>query len=124
MTWELDDLPERYRQQAQARLAFRHADVPDELLAMTEKQWTTHVVRYAKGRGWWRYHPNDSRRSERGWPDETFIRPPVMVFAELKSMDGKLTREQPHVMGLLRACGQDVYLWRPVDWPEVQRVLG
>lgn len=124
MTWELDDLPERYRKQAAAQLRPMRETVrtigPADL---TEKQWQAMVVKYAHDQGWWVRHDHDSRRSEPGWPDLVFIRPPRIIFAELKAEDGKLRREQPHVMGLLRACELPVFLWRPSCWPEVQREL-
>ena len=36
---------------------------------MTEKQFQSHIVQYAKMRGWLVYHTHDSRRSEPGFPD-------------------------------------------------------
>jgi hypothetical protein len=121
VTWELDDLPERYRQQIEARDRKPKLDIPEEHLS--ERQWQAKVVAEAKARGWWCHHVHDSRRSEPGWPDLTLIRPPRILFAELKAEGGKLRREQPHVMGLLRGCGLDVHVWRPSQLDEVLEAL-
>jgi len=117
----LDDMPDHLRRQIEHRDRRPALDVPEP--ALSEKQWQSKVVAYAKAHGWHVMHQHDSRRSEPGWPDLTLIRPPVLVFAELKAEDGKLRKEQPHVMGLLRACGLPVFLWRPSQWPDVQREL-
>ena len=95
---------------------------------MSEAQWTRQVIDLAKARRWWMYHPHDSRRSEAGWPDWTFIRPPRIVFAELKTdrKSSKLTAEQEFVIGLLTECVRknlEVYVWRPKDFDDVREVL-
>lgn len=47
-----------------------------------------------------------------GWPDLTLIRPPRIVFAELKGPTTPTTDEQHATLALLRACGLEAYLWR------------
>lgn len=91
---------------------------------MTEAEWTDVVVDLAQLGGWWMYHTHDSRRSQRGWPDWTFIRPPRLVFAELKTEKGRLTIEQRFVLHLLGECpGVEAHLWRPSDFEQVREVL-
>lgn len=70
------------------------------------------------------YHPALSKWSERGWPDLALVRPPRLVFAELKSEKGKVTEHQERWLGLLEACpGVEVFLWRPSDLERVAEVL-
>lgn len=91
---------------------------------MNEKEWQAKVVEFAQWNGWHVFHPYYSRRSEPGWPDLSMIRNGRLVFAELKTRTGRVTPPQHHVLGLLAACESvEVYLWRPQDWVDVQRVL-
>lgn len=89
----------------------------------TEKQWQATVVEYAKLRGWRTYHTWISLRSAPGFPDLVLVRRPRVVFAELKSERGALSEKQEAWLEDLRASGQNVFVWRPSDWPEVERVL-
>jgi hypothetical protein len=66
--------------------------------------------------GVYRYHPKDSRRSEPGWPDDVLVGPGGILYRELKSEAGTVGPEQSRVIGLLRAAGADVQVWRPRDW--------
>jgi hypothetical protein len=51
------------------------------------------------------------------------VRRPDVLFVELKSDAGKVDHDQQRWIDDLRACGQRVYVWRPRDWDDVQRVL-
>jgi hypothetical protein len=84
----------------------------------------------------------------KGWPDLVLVRPRDhrLIFAELKRDGAKTTAEQERVLGVLRALAvgsgrvalshtvagtadEDrlptirVVVWRPADWPEIERVL-
>lgn len=87
--------------------------------ALTEREWQALVVSFARLHGWWVYHPFDSRRSEPGWPDLTFVRGPELVFAELKRDRGRVSAEQQRVLELLAATGAETHVWRPADEPMV-----
>lgn len=91
---------------------------------LSEADWQELVVQFARIRGWTVYHPYDSRKSAPGWPDLVLMRPPELIFAELKTMRGRVTQAQEQILDLLRACGQEAYLWRPIDEPEVFARLG
>jgi hypothetical protein len=65
--------------------------------------------------GVYRYHPKDSRRSEPGWPDDVLVGSGGVLYRELKSETGTVSPEQSRVIGLLRAAGADVQVWRPRD---------
>lgn len=101
--------------------------------AMTERQLQNAIVKWAALRGWLVYHTYDSRRSEKGFPDLCMVRPPRLVFAELKSARGKVTEEQKHWLDNLAATSlqiahnaywlPEVYLWRPDDLDDALEVL-
>ena len=59
-----------------------------------------------------------------GSPDLTLVRPPRIVFAELKSHTGKPTDRQLEWLDVLRLLpGAEVHLWSPADWDELVEVL-
>jgi len=84
---------------------------------LTEKEWQSLVVAYARLQGWWTFHPFDSRKSAPGWPDLVLLRPPEVLFAELKtdSPRSKVSGTQAEVLDALRACGLEAVVWRPSD---------
>lgn len=90
---------------------------------MTEKEFQSEVLDLAKMYRWRAYHTHDSRRSEPGFPDLVLLRPPVILFVELKTEKGRVTPEQAAFLGLLRACGQETRLWRPSMTQEIANEL-
>ena len=58
----------------------------------------------------------------KGFPDLVLVRDGV-IFAELKSEKGKLTPEQQEWIDLLKAAGQEVYVWRPSDRDDIEVIL-
>ena len=62
--------------------------------------------------GWDAYHPWLSTHSASGYPDLTLVRPPRLVFAELKSERGKTTDAQDRWLERLARCNAEAYLWR------------
>ena len=58
---------------------------------MTEAEHLEQVKAVALTCGWRLYHTFDSRRSAAGFPDLVLVRPPRVIFAELKSEKGRLT---------------------------------
>jgi VRR-NUC domain len=90
-----------------------------------EESWLAWVIDYATraARPAWRhYHTRRSTGSVAGFPDLTLWRERV-VFAELKTERGRVTRDQWAVLDGLRAAGAEVYVWRPSDRPEIERIL-
>ncbi|MFA5048910.1 MAG: hypothetical protein WC516_07855 [Patescibacteria group bacterium] len=41
------------------------------------------------------------------------------IVAELKSEDGKMTKEQKMWFGTLKQCCHSVYVWRPSDYEDI-----
>lgn len=85
---------------------------------MTEKQLQQAVLDCARLMGWLRYHTHDSRRSHPGFPDLVLVRPPQLLFVELKSAKGKATAAQQAWLDALSQCGPfcRARLWRPEHW--------
>lgn len=81
-------------------------------------------MKLAVGNGWLVYHPFDSRRSEPGYPDLTMVRRRVLVFAELKTLKGRLRPEQREWLECLASVpGIIVKRWRPSDWSDCVEIL-
>lgn len=93
---------------------------------MTEATLLEGVRRAARQLGWLVYHTWTSVHSAPGFPDLVLVRGPRVVFAELKGPKGKLTDKQQQWIDALRAAGQEVYVWRPVDLdgcPSIHEIL-
>ncbi len=60
------------------------------------------------------FHVPDARRMTPGLPDWIIIGRRVL-WRELKSAYGPVSREQRHVGYVLQAAGEDWAVWRPVD---------
>lgn len=74
--------------------------------------------------GWLCYHTYSSRRSVPGFPDLVMVRPPRVIFAELKSEKGRLRDAQREWLDALRRCESvEARLWRPSSWSEIEEVL-
>ena len=70
--------------------------------------------------GWLCYHTHDSRRSEPGFPDIVMVRPPSVLFAELKTDTGRVTPAQRMWLEALGRCpGIEAYVWRPSDFDAI-----
>lgn len=113
----------------------------------SEAAFQTKVIQLARYTGWnvWAPPPNrpsgEHRRAPKiigvtaGWPDVAFWRLrrgrvgdlPAGIgevfWAELKGAKTRVRPEQRVVLAELRACGLEVHLWRPADWPEIEARL-
>lgn len=101
---------------------------------VTEQAWQRTVTEAAELHGWVVCHVRRTISGHgkgwvtgttlKGWPDLTLLRPPRIVFAELKSATGRVSAEQQAVLDLLDGCpGVETYVWRPDDWDDVVAVL-
>ena len=79
---------------------------------VSEKQFQSHLVKYARSCGWLVYHTYDSRKSEPGFPDLVLVRDRVL-FRELKSEKGRLTKAQEAWADKLIVAGANYAVWRP-----------
>jgi hypothetical protein len=93
-------------------------------LPLTEKAFQAQVVDLATAYGFRHFHPLRMRGSDPGWPDLTLVRPPRLIFAELKVGRNRLTPAQEEWIALLDGCySVEAYIWRPEDFDEIVRVL-
>ncbi len=69
------------------------------------------VLAMARALGWRAYHTRDSRGSEPGFPDVVLARRGRVIFAELKTESGRVTRPQLEWLGDLPGA----VIWRPGD---------
>ena len=90
----------------------------------TEKEFLQTVRELAQLYGWLCYHTWNSQHSPAGFPDLVLVRPPRVVFAELKVGRNRPTPAQQQWLNMLGACPQvEAYLWTPNDWPQIEQVL-
>lgn len=112
-------------------MARRARNAKGELL---ESAWQDQVVGLARFYGWDRiFHAPQQGAGGRafrqypegtGFPDLVLVRPPELIFAELKAEGGRVsTTQQAWLDALAEVDGASVYLWRPGDWHEVERIL-
>lgn len=113
-------------------MARRARNARGELL---EHAFQTRVIGLAVFYGWQVYHPPDNlpTRTARGrvvkqdvrpgFPDLTLVRPPELLFAELKTDSGRLSRDQIAWIAALEQCGQEVHVWRPQSFDELHERL-
>lgn len=102
--------------------------------AVPEREFQARVVALARQLGWRVHHTRPAQyRSGRwatpltgdaGLPDLILLRPPRLVFAELKSERGRVSKAQAEWLDALQQCvGVEVYLWRPSDWQAIVKIL-
>lgn len=103
-----------------------------KLMVESEREFQREVIKMAESLGWYVNHalPGKGRNKhltlfigKRGFPDLVLCRPPRLIFAELKSETGKLSTDQQEWLEALRACGAEVYVWRPSDLERITAIL-
>lgn len=94
------------------------------LRTVSERELQSRVIDAARAFGWRVAHFHDSRRQVKpgvfvgdrdaaGFPDLVLVRPPEVMFVELKRELGKTTEAQSEWLGDLTACGLEVRVVRP-----------
>ena len=92
----------------------------DQVIAMAILYgWKVHHVRpgmTANGR--WMTHV----QGHTGFPDLVLAhKERGLIFAELKAQKGRLEDDQIDWLRTIDATGAECYVWRPDDWPFIQR---
>ena len=95
----------------------------DPALLMSEKQFQQHIVTAARDQGWLVQFHWKSIHSPKGFPDLTLVRGPHLMFAELKTMKGKLTPDQERWLAALREAGQHAFVWKPDQLQSIYEML-
>ncbi len=108
-------------------------------LAVSERDFQEQIIDLAHLLGWRVAHFRPARTAKgwrtpveadaKGFPDLVLLRPPRLIFAELKRDGGKASSSQRDWLFELAECNADedrfeVCLWRPSDWAEIKRALG
>jgi hypothetical protein len=87
---------------------------------VSEKAFMDTILQAAEIYGWFAYHTYDSRRSTAGFPDLVLIKPPHVLFLEVKRENGRLTVAQADVLALLWDCDDvKAAMVRPSDWEQI-----
>lgn len=100
---------------------------------MTHKQFLASIKQLAVLRGWMVYYTFNARHSPAGFPDLILLRGKRMVVVELKVWHyikardkwrlDTLKPEQYEWLEAYREITDDVFLWTPEDWDEIELVL-
>ncbi len=102
-------------------------------MPQSEAGFLAQVIALARLRRWLTAHFRPARVALGGWrtpiqgdgkgfPDLVLVRERT-IFAELKSDTGRTTPDQHAWLLRLKEAGEEVYLWSPRMWDEIERVL-
>ena len=106
---------------------------------MTENEFQQSIIDYARMNGWRIFHAQTSRiqrkdgsvyyatagiADSKGFPDLIMLKGRDIVVVEVKSDKGKCSDEQTEWLDAWELAGAFVYVWRPSEWPEIERRLG
>lgn len=107
-------------------------------LKQSEAQFQRAVIELAERLHWKVAHFHDSRREvvrrdgsrlligdkgAKGWPDLALARADRFLVIELKGEKGRLSPEQKDWLFALGIAGVEAHVFRPSDWPEIEKVL-
>jgi hypothetical protein len=90
---------------------------------MTEAQFQQRITDLCDWLGLKWHHETDSRKSKKGFPDLVICGPNHLIWVELKSNRGRVTKAQQEWLDALEAANQQAFVWRPDDWPTIQKML-
>lgn len=85
---------------------------------MTEAELQANVMQLIERLGLVGFHVFDSRRSNPGFPDVVAVGARGVLYRELKTATGRVSKMQRYWLDTLSAAGQDAGVWRPEDWPD------
>jgi VRR-NUC domain len=102
--------------------------------SLSEEDWQRLVVDAARYHRWRVFHTRPARTAAgwrtpvsgdgAGFVDLVLVRPPRVLFVELKSQRGRLSALQEAWLADLAECpGVERYVWRPSDWETVMEIL-
>jgi hypothetical protein len=118
----------------------RKTNRPRAVQRVGESAFQRAVIEYAQWHGWRVAHFRPAQNARGRWrtpvaadgagfPDLVLVRRQRLVFAELKADRGQVTAAQDLWLGALYAVAEatrqvEVVVWRPRDWPAIERTLG
>lgn len=90
----------------------------------SEDQFQEAVEALAKKTAWLLYHTRISKKSKEGFPDVVALRAGRQIIAELKMPGEKPSADQLRWLDEWRLVpAAEVFVWYPVDWPDIERIL-
>lgn len=72
--------------------------------SMTETELQDAIIDVAERAGWLIFHDYDSRRNRAGFPDLVLVKPPRVLFVELKKKGGVVSPNQRMWLDALARC--------------------
>jgi hypothetical protein len=96
---------------------------------MSEDDLQERIIEAAEANGWRVVHHRPAKTAKgwrtavqghAGFPDLVLARDGVVIVAELKSRTGRPSADQKR---WLAALGVHARLWRPADWPAIEKEL-
>ena len=98
---------------------------------VSESDWQKIVIKIAVRNDWKWYHPPNNLPNKygniqnivAGYPDLTLVKDKRLLFVELKTDKGRVSKEQKEWQEVLKKAGCECYIWRPKDLIEVQKIL-
>jgi len=108
---------------------------PARLPAITEAEFTRMVIQFAQLHGWRVAHfrPAQTKAGKwvtavqgdgKGYPDLTIVRRGRLIFAELKVGRNPTTPEQEQWLAdFAEVPGVLAVVWKPADWPAIEKEL-
>jgi len=104
-----------------------------DVFKVNEKALQNAVIELAKLYGWRVHHGRPAQmpsgkwatpiQGHAGFPDLVLVRPPDLLFIELKSAIGRTSPQQDEWLADLAAAGAEVHLWRPRDITTIKERL-
>lgn len=93
----------------------------------TERDFQTYLERQMRSRGWSVYSIRRSDLAQAtlaGYPDITAWRDQRLIFAELKTDKGRLSKAQVEVLESLKMLEMaEIYVWRPADIQDIEKII-
>lgn len=87
---------------------------------VAEKDFQIDVQDLLTRGGWLWAHIKDARRqAATGLPDIVAVKGRRLLFAELKTMAGRVTPEQQAWLDRVREAGAEAFVWRPDQWDSI-----
>lgn len=104
-----------------------------DVFKVNEKALQNAVIELAKLYGWRVHHGRPAQmpsgkwatpiQGHAGFPDLVLVRPPDLLFIELKSAIGRTSPQQDEWLADLAAAGAEVHVWRPRDITTIKERL-
>lgn len=69
------------------------------------------------------YYATPVQADGEGFPDLVMLKGNRKIVAEIKSEKGKCSDAQTEWLNAWELAGAEVYVWRPKDWDEIEKIL-